>query len=138
MVYYKLILDDKRSKVDEIYPVVIRVTSNRVATTISTGIRVNVQHWDKQSSSINKTHPNWQVLNQSLIDFYAKVQREILKLQDENTFSIESLKARLTEQDSSKKSNLKNSFNQFVEQVISELKDLNKSGNAFDLPDSLE
>jgi hypothetical protein len=68
MVYYKLILDDKRSKVDQIYPVVIRVTSNRVATTISTGIRVNVQHWDKQSSSINKTHSNWQVLNQSLID----------------------------------------------------------------------
>jgi integrase/recombinase XerD len=34
------------------------------------------------------------------------------------------------EQDSSKRSNLKISFIQFVEKVISELKDLNKSGNA--------
>lgn len=125
-----MILDDKRLKEDQIYPVVIRVTSSRVATTISTGIRIDIQYWDKQSSSINKTHPNWQVLNQSLIEFYAKVQREILKLQDENTFSFESLKTRLTAQDSSNRSNLKISFNQFVEQVISELKDLNKSGNA--------
>jgi integrase/recombinase XerD len=54
MVYYKLILDDKRSKEDQIYPVVIRVTSNRVATTITTGIRVHVQYWDKQSQYLNK------------------------------------------------------------------------------------
>jgi integrase/recombinase XerD len=130
MVYYKLILNDKRSKEDNIYPVVIRITANRVASTITTGIRVNVQHWDKQSSSIKKTHPNWQVLNQSLLDFYTKVQREILKLQDENTFSFESLKLRLTGQEPGKNLNAKTSFNQFVEQLISEMKDLNKSGNA--------
>jgi integrase/recombinase XerD len=130
MVYYKLILNDKRSKHDSIYPVVIRITANRVASTLTTGIRVNVQHWDKHSSSIKKTHPNWQVLNQSLLDFYTKVQREILKLQDENTFSFEALKLRLTDQDSSNKANGKTSFNDFVEQLISEMRELNKSGNS--------
>lgn len=130
MVYYKLILNDKRSKEDNIYPVVIRITANRVASTITTGIRVNVQHWDKYSSSIKKTHPNWQVLNQSLLDFYTKVQREILKLQDENTFSFETLKLRLTDQGASKKVIANTSFNKFVEQLINEMKDLNKSGNA--------
>lgn len=130
MVYYKLILNDKRSKADQIYPVVIRVTSNRVSTTVSTGIRVHLNEWDNVKGLIKSANPNWQVMNHQLLDFYNKVQRAIIRLQDENDFSFENLKIKLTEPKSPIKSQQNTSFNEFVEQTIKELHESNKSGNA--------
>lgn len=130
MVYYKLILNDKRSKADQIYPVVIRVTSNRVSTTVSTGIRVHLNEWDAVKGLIKSANPNWQVMNHQLLDFYNKVQRAIIRLQDENDFSFENLKIKLTEPKSPIKSQQNTSFNEFVEQTIKELHESNKSGNA--------
>jgi hypothetical protein len=42
MVYLKFVLNDKRPKEDNIYPIVIRVTYNRNNTSISTGLRVKI------------------------------------------------------------------------------------------------
>ncbi len=100
MVYYKLILNDKRLKADQIYPIVIRVTSNRISTTVSTGIRIHEKDWDSIKGIIRNTHPNWQVLNHQLLDFYSNVQRCIIKLQDERVFSFDALKRSLIEQSS--------------------------------------
>ncbi|WP_411268008.1 Arm DNA-binding domain-containing protein [Pedobacter cryoconitis] len=56
MVYYKLILNDKRSKSDQIYPIVVRVTSNRISTTVSTGLRVHIKEWDAIIAVIKNSH----------------------------------------------------------------------------------
>jgi integrase/recombinase XerD len=77
MVYYKLILNDKREKADDIYPVVLRVTFNRNNTTITSGIRVKKEEWDNTTQSIKRTNPNHQALNQSIFEFYLKVQEII-------------------------------------------------------------
>lgn len=75
-----------------IYPIVVRVTSNRISTTVSTSIRVHFDNWDIERSMVKHNHPKGQILNQQLLEFYNKVQRVIIKLQDKNEFSFESLK----------------------------------------------
>ena len=130
MVYYKLILNDKRSKSDQIYPIVVRVTSNRISTTVSTGLRVHIKEWDAIKAVIKNSHPNCHILNHQLLDFYTKVQRSILKLQDQQDFSFENLKLSLKEQPVQTSIQAKISFNEFAEQIIRELHESNKSGNA--------
>ena len=60
MVYFKLLLNDKRLKSDNIYPIVVRVTYNRNNTTFITGIRVNSSQWDNTAFKIKHTHSNAQ------------------------------------------------------------------------------
>lgn len=88
MVYFKMLLNDKRPKADNIYPVVIRVTYDRNNTTFTTGIRVNSNLWDTNSYKIKPNHPNAQTLNKTIIDFYSKVQNAALKLIEEKNFSF--------------------------------------------------
>jgi|GEM_PF-1083634 len=59
MVYYKLLLNNKREKADGIYPVVIRVTFNRNNTTINSGIRLKKNFHHKAYLVI------WQVVKYS-------------------------------------------------------------------------
>lgn len=98
MVYYKLVLNGKRPKADQIYPIVIRVTFNRISTTVSTGVRIHSNLWDSDKSLAKSTHPNWQVVNQQLLEFYNRAQRIIIRLQDENSFSFENFKLSLIDQ----------------------------------------
>lgn len=72
MVYFKLLLNDKRLKSDNIYPIVVRVTYNRNNTTFTTGIRVNANQWDDKAFKIKHTHSNAQTLNKTISDFYNK------------------------------------------------------------------
>ncbi len=95
MVYYKLVLNDKRPKSDEIYPIEVRITHNRKNTSVSTGIRVFRDHWDEVAQMVRRTNPNFQPLNQTLSAFYLTVQKSIHRLQNENRFSFEALKADL-------------------------------------------
>ena len=52
MVYYKLILNDKRATNDGLYPVVVRITYNKNNTTINTGVRVKTNQWYSSSQLI--------------------------------------------------------------------------------------
>lgn len=60
---YKLILNDKLSKADQICPVVTRVTSKSVSITVSTEIRVHLNEWDATKGLFKSADPNWQVMN---------------------------------------------------------------------------
>jgi integrase/recombinase XerD len=57
MVYFKVLLNDKRQKADNIYPIVVRVTFNRNNTTFNTGIRVKNNLWDEPSAKVKHQHP---------------------------------------------------------------------------------
>ena len=88
MVYYNLVLNDKHLKENEIYPVEIRLTFKRQNTTISTGIRVKKYEWDTTNQLVMRSNPNFNTLNQSLSDFFNKIQKIIHQLLDENQFSF--------------------------------------------------
>lgn len=127
MVYLKFVLNDKRPKEDNIYPIVIRVTYNRNNTTISTGLRVKQDDWDKSASQV-KPNQNFNLLNQKLSEFYLKVQKAVLKFEDDNDFSFETLKESLEDKPKVKVETLP--FKEYGEQLIQELLDVKRTGNA--------
>ena len=69
MVYFKLLLNDKRLKQDNIYPIVVRVTYNRNNTTFSTGIRIEKKHWDESAHKVKHTNSNAQEFNKIVTDY---------------------------------------------------------------------
>jgi len=130
MVYFKLLLNDKRLKSDNIYPIVVRVTYNRNNTTFTTGIRVNSNHWDNTAFKIKHTHSNAQMLNKTISDFYNKVQNAALKLIEEQLFSFDELKERLSESYQTPNVNPAIDFKTYADQLITEMFSINKAGNA--------
>lgn len=128
MVYYKLILDTRRAKSDGLYPIFVRITYNKTNTTITTGVRVREEHWDANKQLVTRLNENFQKLNQSISEIYLKVQKAILKLQDENEFTIEELKSLISDKPVLKARTI--TFKEFSEQLIRELHQVNKTGNA--------
>ena len=57
MVYYKLIMDTRRSKSDSLYPIFVRITYNKTNTTITTGVRVREEHWDANKQLVTTHKP---------------------------------------------------------------------------------
>ncbi len=130
MVYYKLVLNDKRVREDSTYPVEVRITYLRKNTTIATGIRVKKEHWDSNAQLVRKT-PNFQKLNQSIGDVFLKVQKIIHELDDNQEFSFIALKERMDNKlKPSKVVTGDRTFNEFSEELIKNLFSINKVGNA--------
>jgi integrase/recombinase XerD len=128
MVYLKFVLNDKRLKEDNQYPVVIRVTHNRNNTTISTGIRVSADAWDKTLGQVKRTNANFQLLNKKLTELHLKVQKVALQLEDQNEFSFENLKEGLIDKPKVIQRSL--TFNEYAKQIIQEFKEVKRTGNA--------
>jgi integrase/recombinase XerD len=130
MVYFKLLLNDKRSKADNIYPLVVRVTHERNNTTFNTGIRVDQIAWDANSLKIRPSYPNADKLNRNIIMFYGKIQGIALVLESEGNFSFQELKKRLNREKSSIKSSLATDFKSFAFKLVADMLSINKAGNA--------
>jgi integrase/recombinase XerD len=128
MVYIKAVLNDKRPKQDNLYPLLIRITFNRSNTTVTTGLRVKQEDWDKNTSQIKRSNPNFQLLNQKLSEIYFKIQKVALKLEDVNEFSFENLKDGLLEKPKTTTKIL--TFNEFAAQLITEFLEVKRTGNA--------
>ena len=130
MVHYKLILNDKRESKEQVYSVVVRITFNKNNTTLSTGIRVKREDWDSVAQKVLKSHPNFQVLNKTISEFYIKIQKVIHQLDDADELSFSSLKERLDEKAKPYKKQTNITFNEYSTQIINELFAINKVGNA--------
>jgi hypothetical protein len=130
MVYYKLILNDKRETVDQVYSIVVRITYRKTNTTFNTGVRVHVTGWDEKQRLIKSIVPNYLDLNSKITSFYLRLQKSVLKLEEEGGFSLERLREAFTNNILPSKQSRSPSFGQFVEQVISEFQESNKAGNA--------
>lgn len=128
MVYLKLVLNDKRPIQSNLYPVVIRVTHNRNNTTITTGIRVSADDWDKAAGVVKRTNLNFQLLNKKLSELNLKVQKVVLQLEDNNEFSFENLKEGLIEKPKMVKGT--GNFLEYSNRLIKELIEVKRTGNA--------
>jgi site-specific recombinase XerD len=130
MVYFKVLLDDKRPKADNIYPVVVRVTHNRNNTSFVTGIRVNSSSWDALASKVKSSHPNAQTYNKTIAEFYSKVQNQSYQLVNEGNFTFADLKERMSDGYTAVTISKPKCFNDFAQQLIENLIETNKAGNA--------
>jgi integrase len=128
MVYLKVVLNDKRPNENNLYPILIRVTHNRNNTTITTGIRIKADDWDKNSAQIKRSNPNFQLLNKKLSELYLKVQKQVLQLEDRNEFSFDNLKESLIDKPKVIQPSL--TFNEYANQLINELLEVKRTGNA--------
>lgn len=127
MVYFKVLLDSKRKKEDSVYPVVIRLTFNRLNTSISTGVRIHEEQWDKDFCKVKGGNTNAQMLNNEIATLYAKVERIALTLEQEGCFSFAEVKRRLTSKEPVKRVL---TVDDFANSTISNLIAEGKTGNA--------
>jgi integrase/recombinase XerD len=130
MVYYKLILNDKRQTVDQIYSIVVRITYRKTNTTFNTGVRIHVTGWDEKQRNIRSTIPNYLDLNSKITTYYLRIQKLVLRLEEEGDFSLEKLREAFNCISSPSKQSRVPLFGQFAEQVIRELEQSNKVGNS--------
>lgn len=130
MVYFKVLLDNKRPKADNIYPIVVRVTHNRGNTSFVTGIRVSANSWDSSAAKVKTSHPNAQAYNKTITDFHSRLQNSAYQLIHEGDFSFMKLKEQMSEGCIVATTIKPKSFNDFAQQLIDTFVELNKAGNA--------
>jgi len=127
MVQLKILLDTRRMKADGTYPIVIRVTNIKEVKYIPYGISVPKEKWDESSRSVRKFYPNASVINNTLVQRFMEVQREVYILEDQKAFTFKSLvKALSTE----KEIMVVPTFFNFTSRIIDEQLTLLKTGNA--------
>jgi integrase/recombinase XerD len=130
MVYFKMLLNDKRLKSDGIYSIVVRVTCNRNNTTFNTGIRVKIDMWDSASSTVKKRHPNSLPFNETISEFYSRIHNAAYQLINDNNFSFENLKLALNNTTLAPKAIKCTTFKEYGERLVEQMFAINKAGNA--------
>ncbi|OKS85665.1 tyrosine-type recombinase/integrase [Mucilaginibacter polytrichastri] len=96
MVTYKLVLDERRARKDSTFPLVVRVTNDRKVYYFQTGIYLLSKHWNQKTLQVGKCMDNHQELTQTASELYVKIQKAILIIEREDTFSFELLKDRIS------------------------------------------
>jgi integrase/recombinase XerD len=130
MVTHKLMLDERRVKQDGTYPLIIRITYLRQTLIIQTGVSIKKIHWNDKSSNVTDGHPDCSMFNMKVSEQYLKVKKVILLLELEQEFSLIALKERLANPHKQAKRLATKTFKDYAQQLIDELIDLNKAGNA--------
>lgn len=125
MANAKIILDTRRAKSDGSFNVVIRVTHFKKVYTINSGVSVMEKHWNIQKSEVIKAHPNSKHLNLEVSKSFFLIQKAILKLEDD--FSIEDLRSLI---DGKPKKREITTFKSFADELISQMMQTSKTGNA--------
>ena len=125
MATIKIVLDSRRAKADESYNVIFRITHFKKVYTLNSGISVKENHWNSQTLQIDKSHPNFKLLNANLYKDYFKVQEAILTL--DNDFTIEKLRNLV---DGKPLVIITETFKSFADRLILQMMETNKTGNA--------
>lgn len=127
MVQVKIVLDTRRKKADGTYSVIFRITNIKKVYTITSGIAITEDLWDISNNEVSKAHPNFQSLNTSLSKKYYQIQRSILKLEEEGTFSYDELKLLISDKP---KLIADTSFKAFSQKLIDDMMEVKRTGNA--------
>ncbi len=130
MVTYKVLLDERRAKSDGTYSIIIRITCDRKISTINAGACIQKEYWDVKNSNVKSQHPNAQLLNKKVTEFYLNVQKLVLQLEGEESFSLEALKDRINGKYNPIKSVRTLSFKEYAQHLIDAMLSINKAGNA--------
>ena len=83
MVNIKIILDTRKAKKDNSYPVCFRIYHRGKSTIRSVKIYIMEDQWDDQKKVAMKNHPNSVTLNKRLLKEFADLQSELLLADDD-------------------------------------------------------
>lgn len=95
MISYRIVLDKRRIKSGNQYPVIIRVTQDRKVCNFYTGISLAEDEWDINKCQIVSKNPNYKELTHLITHKFLLIQNAILKLEESGEFSFEALKDKL-------------------------------------------
>ncbi len=139
--YIQVILDLRRKKSDDTYPISFRLIHNRVPTTINTGYSIEKKYWDEKKSSVKrgcKNIPDVVGLNFILKRKETKLLEKIMELDGKGilqSMAIKDLKKELGQVTVNHGQN--NSFVNFGKSVIDELKKEKRYGSASAYQDAM-
>lgn len=84
MASIKIILDTRRPRKDQTYPVILRVSKNRQNTSVSLGIHVSERDWDDRKRQVRKSHPNAQLLNHKILVEFTRLGATLLQADEQD------------------------------------------------------
>lgn len=94
---FKIVLDKRRAKKNNTYPLRMRVYQDRTYKTHSLGIDLRESDWDDQTQQVNTSNPNHRLYNVKINSIKFKVQKSIFLNEDEEkVVSPEELVSKLT------------------------------------------
>ena len=125
MVNLKALLDTRRQKSDGSFNIIFRITHNRKVYTLNSGFQTTEIHWNDKRNEIDKSHPNASLLNIRISQQFFKIQQAILQL--DGDFSMEKLRFMI---DDNPKKQLNTTFKSFSDKLISQMIEVNRTGNA--------
>lgn len=125
MVNLKALLDTRRQKSDGSFNIIFRITHNRKVYTLNSGFQTTEIHWNDKRNEIDKSHPNASLLNIRISQQFFKIQQAILQL--DGDFSMEKLRFMI---DDNPKKQLNTTFKSFSDKLISQMIEINRTGNA--------
>lgn len=132
---YKFILDKRRIKLNNVYPIKLRVYYNGGFKEKSLDIDLNEKDWDDEAQSILRSDPNYNANSYKLSSAKSKLDRRLLLAVDEEiALSAEELLGAL-EKKVIKRSNI--SFNDFAASLINDMIKAGKAGNALAYTDAV-
>lgn len=126
----KLLLDQRRMRDDNTFPLIIRIFHERMSTSIALDISIEMKDWDEKKSEIRKSCKKYndiQMLNNTIKKKYSAVNDQIVGLRDKNllsSLSVSQLKKILTNQSG------KTMFCEFALHLIDSFEKTGRIGNA--------
>lgn len=128
--FLSIVLDTRRKKKDDSFPIILRLTHLRKTTSISTGFSVQENYWDEKRSEIKSSYPHVDSvhrLNNVILKEKAKANDILNKLYDEGKLhymSIDQVKNRIV------RKHRYNSFFGYGNSLVEDLKKSHRYGTA--------
>ncbi len=123
MASVKIIGREDKTNQAELMPLYMRITNKRRKAYLSLDVKLKPKQWNEAKQKVRKNHPNSMRINSLLATKKAKVQKEILKLSEENPdFHPRTVKKRLLNKNNS------NSFFDFAETLLNRVYERNSYG----------
>jgi integrase/recombinase XerD len=95
MIQLKVVNDTRKPKADGTCPIYYRITEKKKVAYIYSGFAILPTQWDENKNQVKKSHPNAQTINSSISKRYFELQKAIIELQDDELYSLDSLKEKI-------------------------------------------
>lgn len=118
---YKIFLDKRRKRADNLLPLKLRITINRKHTEKSLDIYLLSKHWNSITNTVKPSHPNHKQLNLKITNSLLEVQNRALEIENSG---------RVLEKSNIVKKRVYVEVISFGKSNVDELRSINKIGNA--------
>lgn len=134
-VHYKFVLDKRRKRADQIYPLKLRIYDSDGNKEKSLDIAIHEAHWDDAAQVILPADPNYKANSFKLNSVKTKIERRVLLAEDEeDALMPEAIIATMTKQRVAKSTI---TLKEYADSLIADMFKAGRAGNAMAYQDAL-